>query len=62
MTTLKKQLEKALQYELILSHLYQELANKLSHTELGEACKMLANTAQDHISQIRRWLVKTCSG
>lgn len=62
MPTLKEQLEKALQYELILLRLYQELANKLGQTELGEACKLLATAAEDHVTQIRRWLVKACSG
>gem|GEM_PF-6956732 len=55
--TVRDRLEKALKYELVLFQFYQDLANRLSDTELGQACQQMAARAEEHARLIKRWLV-----
>ncbi len=57
MTAIKDRLEKALKTEQALFRVYQDLANRLSDTELGQACQQMASRAEENIRLINRWLI-----
>jgi hypothetical protein len=54
--SIQEQLERTLAFEKVILQFYRELGERLTGTDMGQACREAAAAAQARVDQLSAWL------
>jgi hypothetical protein len=54
--SIKEQLQRTLAFEKVILQFYRELGERLTGSDMGEACREAEAAAQDRVDQLSAWL------